>query len=138
MTLPLAAGDSSGVLELGFLWLAEVLMLAGYICFWMAFAVRKTDRARHMFLGKLGAAIVVAGLIAVEVVTRVLGWEFPVRSHEWLRWHIGVACVALLLLVTVVVTGITRQRSIHVRLYPVFLPTFGLTILLSLFAFRLW
>jgi hypothetical protein len=125
-------------LELGFLWLAEVLMVFALGCFVNAFRLRRRDLARHMFWGKTGAYTVFAGLVAVELVIRVLKWEMPVRSETALHWHIGVASLAALLLVVLLATGLTRRRALHVRLYPVFLPAYALTVLLSFFAFRLW
>ena len=124
-------------MELSFLWLAELLFVVAYACFLRAFALRReTDRHRGWAL--VGAGLIVASLVVLEVVKRGLGWEFPIRSRAALRWHISCASFTLLLLVVQVWTGITRRRAIHVRLWPVFLGAFAATIVLSLVAFRLW
>jgi len=130
-------------IERAFLWFAEGVMLAAFACFVQGFRVRKTDRALHMRLGKLGALLVFAGLIAVEVLLRVFGWKFPIRDLEFwgwsaLAWHIAVATVALLLLIALVWTGIRGPRALHVKLYPFFFPLFAATIVLSFVAFELW
>jgi hypothetical protein len=131
--------DGGGMsIELGFLWLAEVLMFTALGLFIAAFRVRKTDQARHQRLGKVGALIVFTGLLAVELVARGLDWRFPVRSPEALRVHIWVATAALLVLIALVVTGMRGPRRLHVRLWPIFFPLFVATNVLSLFAFRLW
>ena len=69
---------------------------------------------------------------------RGAGWEFPVRDETWLRYHLIVALIAVVLLVLVVGTGLARIRAVHVRLYALFLPAFTLSILFSLLAFDLW
>lgn len=125
-------------LELAFLWTAEVLMIGALGLFVRAFQVRVSDRALHQRLGKLGALIVFLGLLAVEVLARGLGWEFPVRSAQLLRIHIWVASGALLLLIALVITGIRGPRALHVKLWPVFFPLYVATVVLSLLAFDLW
>lgn len=125
-------------IELGFLWLAEVLMFGALGLFIAAFRVRRSDPALHQRLGKLGALIVFVGLLAVELVARGLDWEFPVRSATLLKVHILVATAALLVLIVLVFTGIRGPRRLHVRLWPLFFPLFVATNVLSLFAFRLW
>lgn len=125
-------------LEQGFLWVAEAVMFVALGCFVRGFQVRRSDRALHMKLGKLGALLVLFGLIAVEVVLRGMGWEFPIRSRTMLQIHIAVASVALLVLIALVVTGMRGPARLHVKLYAVFFPTYVATIALSLFAFELW
>ena len=136
-------------LERAFLWFAELVMLAALLCFVQGFRVRESDRALHMRLGKLGALLVFAGLVAVEVLQRGLHWQFPIRSPELLRVHILVASGALLVLVVLVATGLslrgggptvarTRRRALHVKLYLLFFPLYVATIVLSFCAFRLW
>lgn len=125
-------------IERGFLWIAEAVMLAALILFVRGFSVRKSDRALHMKLGKLGALLVFVGLIAVEVVSRGMGWQFPIRSRTVLHAHITVASFALLFLVGLVVTGMKGPARIHVRLWLLFFPLYLATIVLSACAFRLW
>ena len=125
-------------LELGFLWLAEVLMFSALGCFVRAFQVRRSDPALHQRLGKAGALTVFVGLLAVEVLARGLGWQFPLRSPTVLRIHIWVATVALVVLIALVVTGMRGPRRVHVRLWPLFFPLYVATVVLSLFAFKLW
>lgn len=125
-------------LELGFLWLAEVLMGAALGLFVRAFQVRRTNQPLHQRLGKLGALIVFVGLVAVEVLARGLGWEFPIRSATMLRIHIWVASFALAVLALLVWSGIRGVRRLHVRLYLLFFPLYVATVVLSLCAFRLW
>ena len=125
-------------LEQGFLWVAEAVMFVALGCFVRAFQVRRSDRALHMRLGKLGALLVLGGLIAVEVLLRGLGWEFPIRSRTILNVHIAVASVALLVLIALVVTGMRGPARIHVKLYVWFFPLYVATVALSLFAFDLW
>jgi len=125
-------------IELAFLWVAEAVMLAAFACFVQAFRVRRTDRARHMRLGKRGALLVLIGLIAVEWFARVLDWEFPVRSPALLRAHIWVASVTTVVLIVLVATGMRGPRALHVRLFAFFFPLYAATIVLSLLAFRLW
>lgn len=125
-------------LELAFLWFAEVVMFTALGCFLEAFRVRRSDNRRHQRVAKFGALLVFAGLLAVEVLARGLGWEFPVRSATTLRVHIWVASVALLLLVLLVWTGMRGPKSLHVRLWVFFFPLYVATVVLSLFAFELW
>ena len=125
-------------LELAFLWFAEVVMLAALGCFVRGFSVRKSDRALHMKMGKLGALLVFTGLIAVEVLLRGMGWHFPIRSRTMLHVHITVASFALLFLVALVVTGMKGPARVHVKLYLFFFPLYVATIVLSACAFRLW
>jgi hypothetical protein len=125
-------------LERAFLWIAELVMLAALGCFIAGFRVRKTDLARHMRLGKLGAWLVFVGLVAVELVARVLRWTIPIRSPQMLTIHITVASVALLVLILLVWTGMRGPKSLHVRLYLFFFPLYVATIVLSFFAFSLW
>lgn len=125
-------------LELGFLWFAEGVMLGALLLFARAFQVRCTNQPLHQRLGKWGAGLVFAGLVAVEVVARGLGWSFPVRSQTTLHVHIAVASVALVTLIALVWTGMRGPRRIHVRLWPLFFPLYVATIVLSLFAFKLW
>jgi hypothetical protein len=124
--------------ELAFLWLAELLMLVAFGVFVRAFQVRRSDRALHMRLGKLGALIVFVGLLAVELLARGLGWDFPIRSHRMLQIHIVVASVALVVLIALVVTGMKGPRALHVKLWPLFFPLYAATVALSWFAFDLW
>lgn len=125
-------------LELGFLWFAEVVMFGALLLFARAFQVRRTNQPLHQRLGKWGACLVFAGLVAVEVVARGLGWSFPVRSQTTLHVHIAVASVALVTLIALVWTGMRGPRRVHVRLWPLFFPLYVATIVLSLFAFKLW
>lgn len=124
-------------LELAFLWVAEAVMFAALGCFFLGFRARRTDLERHKRLGKLGALLVLAGLLAVELVARVLGWEFPVRSEAVLRVHIRVASVALAVLIALVWTGMRGPRRVHVKLYLFFFPLYVATLVLSLLAFDL-
>jgi hypothetical protein len=124
--------------EQTFLWVAELVMLVALGCFVRGFQVRRSDRALHMKLGKLGALLVVAGLVAVETMLRVVGWDFPIRSREMLHVHVAVASGALVVLLVLVVTGIRGPRSVHVRLWPIFFPLYVATIVFSLLAFDLW
>ena len=124
--------------EQAFLWAAEALMFVALVCFVGAFQVRESDRALHMKLGKLGALIVFAGLIAVEVLLRVAGWDFPVRSRTMLHVHIVVASVALVVLIALVWTGMKGPRAVHVKLWPLFFPLYVATVVLSLLAFDLF
>jgi hypothetical protein len=91
-----------------------------------------------MRLGKLGALLVFAGLIAVEFCVRVLRWNFPIRSRPLLHVHIAVASVALAVLIAIVVTGIKGPRRVHVKLFWLFFPLYTATIVLSAMAFELW
>jgi uncharacterized membrane protein len=125
-------------IEIGFLWVAQLIMIGALVCFLRAFALRKIDLSRHMFWGKLGALLVLAGLLAVELAIRVLGWEFPQRSTTAFHLHLAAASGATVLLIAIVITGLRRQRNIHIRLYPFFLPLYTATIVLSWFAFQLW
>jgi len=124
--------------ELAFLWVAEILMLVALGCFVRAFQVRISNRALHMRLGKLGALIVFVGLLAVELLLRVAGWQFPIRSRTMLHVHIVVASVALAVLVALVWTGIKGPRALHVKLWPLFFPLYIGTVALSVVAFELW
>lgn len=129
--------------EQAFLWLAEAVMVAALCVFVQGFRVRRSDRALHMKLGKIGALIVFAGLLAVEFMLRVVGWKFPIRDFPILGWqalhvHITVACVATLVLIALAVTGMRGPRSVHVKLYVLFFPSYVATIVLSWFAFELW
>ena len=124
--------------ELGFLWLAEVLMIGALGLFVRAFQVRRSDRALHQRLGKAGALLVFVGLLAVEVLARGLGWQFPIRSATMLHVHISVASLALLLLIALVWTGIRGPRALHVKLYLLFFPCYVATVVLSFLAFKLW
>jgi hypothetical protein len=112
--------------------------VAALALFVKGFAVRRSARALHMKLGKLGALLVFVGLIAVEVVLRGMGWKFPVRSTTLLHVHITVASFALLALIGLVVTGMRGPARVHVKLYAFFFPLYVATIVLSGFAFRLW
>jgi hypothetical protein len=125
-------------IELAFLWFAELVMVAALALFVRGFAARRSDRALHMKLGKLGALLVCVGLIAVEVLLRGMGWKFPVRSTTMLHVHITVASFALLFLVGLVATGMKGPARVHVKLYLFFFPLYVATIVLSGFAFRLW
>jgi len=125
-------------IEFAFLWFAEAVMLTALVLFARGFSVRKSDRALHMKLGKLGALLVFVGLIAVEVVLRGLGWHFPIRSRTMLHVHITVASFALLFLVGLVVTGMKGPARLHVKLWLLFFPLYVATIVLSACAFRLW
>lgn len=125
-------------LELGFIWFAEVVMFTALYLFVRAFQVRRRDLALHQRLGKSGALLVFVGLLAVEVLARGLGWEFPIRSESMLRIHIWVATLALAVLILLVVSGMKRWRALHIRLYLLFFPLYVATIVLSLFAFDLF
>ena len=125
-------------IQTAFLWLAELLMVFALGCFLQAFRLRKIDLDRHRFWGKAGAYVVFAGLLAVELVTRVLVWEMPRRSDTAFSWHLITASGALVLLVLLLITGLRRIRTIHIRLYLFFLPLFTAAVILSFFAFRLW
>jgi hypothetical protein len=122
-------------LELAFLWVAEAVMFAALGCFVLGFRARRTDLERHKRLGKLGALLVLAALLAVELVARVLRWEIPVRSEAILRVHIRVATVALAVLIALVWTGMRGPRRVHVKLYLFFFPLYVATLVLSLLAF---
>jgi hypothetical protein len=129
--------------ERAFLWVAEVVMLAAYGCFVRGFLVRRSDRALHMRLGKLGALLVFVGLVAVELVARVLHWRFPRRDVTLagcsaFTVHVSVASLALLVLVLLVWTGLKGPRALHVKLYALFFPLYTATIVLSFLAFQLW
>ena len=124
--------------EQWFLWLAESLMALALVCFVLGFRHRRSNLARHRRLGTWGAGIVFLALLVLEYLMRVRGWEFPVRSQHLLQWHIATASVALVTLVGLAITGFLRIRSVHVRLYVVFFPAYVATLVLSLFAFRLW
>lgn len=124
--------------EIGFLWLAEIIMTVALGCFFAAFRVRKTDRARHMLLGKTGAYLVFAGLLALEFVVRVLGWHLPRRSEFLFHCHLVTASLSFALLLALLVTGVQRRRALHVYLYIPFLPLFTAAVVLSWFAFQLW
>jgi len=125
-------------LEQGFLWFAELLMLAALALFIQGFRVRRRDNALHQRLGKLGALMVIVGLVAVEVLMRGLHWDFPVRDRTLLHIHISVASAALALLLGLVVTGMKGPKSVHVKLYVLFFPLYAATVVTSLLAFRLW
>ena len=125
-------------IERAFLWFAEAVMLVALVCFVQGFRVRVSDRALHMRLGKIGAALVFAGLLAVEVMMRGVGWHFPIRSHPMLHVHIVVASFALAVLVALVWTGMKGPRRVHVKLWPFFFPLYVATVVLSLLAFDLW
>jgi hypothetical protein len=125
-------------IERAFLWFAEAVMLVALVLFLRGFAVRKSDRALHMKLGKSGALLVFVGLLAVEVLLRGMGWHFPIRSHTMLHAHITVASLALLFLIGLVVTGMKGPARVHVKLWLFFFPLYVATIVLSAFAFALW
>jgi hypothetical protein len=120
------------------LWAAEAVMLLALGCFVRGFRVRRSDRALHMRLGKLGALLVLGGLVAIELLLRGCGWEFPIRSRRMLLAHVSVATGALLVLIALVATGLFGPRAVHVKLYLFFFPLYLSTLVLSLFAFRLW
>jgi hypothetical protein len=124
--------------ELGFMWVAELLMLLALAIFLRAFIVRRSDRELHMRLGKLGATIVFVGLLVLEALIRGFGWSFPVRSSRMLTIHVIVASCALALLIGLVITGMKGPRAVHVKLWPFFLPLYTASIVLSWFAFALW
>lgn len=124
--------------EQAFLWLAELLMFLAGFCFVRAFAVRRSDNAAHQKWGKAGAVVVVAALVVLEILMRGFGWAFPVRSAPMLHAHIAVASLSLLLIVALAVTGKMRIRSVHVRLYLLFFPSYVATLVLSFLAFELW
>jgi len=125
-------------LELGFLWFAEAVMFGALLLFVRAFQVRRSDQPLHQRLGKWGASLVITGLVALEVVARGFGWKFPVRSPTVLHVHIAVATAALVTLIALVWTGMRGPRRVHVRLWPLFFPLYVATLVLSLFAFKLW
>jgi hypothetical protein len=125
-------------IEQGFLWFAELVMLVALGCFVQGFRVRRSDNARHQRLGKTGALLVIVGLVAVEVLLRGMGWTFPVRDRTLLHVHIGVASVALTLLLALVFTGMKGPKRVHVKLYVLFFPAYVATVVTSVLAFRLW
>ena len=125
-------------IEQGFLWFAELVMLAALGCFVQGFRVRKSDNPLHQKLGKLGALLVIVGLVAVEVFLRGLGWKFPVRDATTLRVHIAVASGALAVLLALVFTGMKGPKKLHVKLYVLFFPLYLATVVTSVLAFRLW
>lgn len=125
-------------IERAFLWLAEVLMFSAFFCFIAGFRARKSDRARHMRMGKLGATLVFIGLVAVEVLHRGLHWEFPIRSRTILHVHIAVSFAALVALTALAWTGMRGPKRLHVKLYLFFFPLFTASLVLSLAAFELW
>ena len=125
-------------IEQGFLWFAEAVMATALALFVQGFRVRRSDNALHQRLGKLGALLVIVGLVAVEVLMHGMHWSFPVRDRTLLHVHISVASVALALLLALVFTGMKGPRSVHVKLWVLFFPCYAATVVTSLLAFRLW
>jgi hypothetical protein len=123
-------------LEMGFLWLAELLMIGALGCFVVAFRWRKRNLARHRSWAATGIAIVFGGLLVLEVLMRGLGWQMPVRDRDALHAHLVVATISTVVLIALGITGALRIRSIHVKLYWLFFPSFVATIVLSWFAFQ--
>lgn len=126
------------MLERGFLWFAEAVMVTALVLFVQGFRVRRSDNPRHQRLNKLGTLLVVVGLIAVEVLLRGLGWHFPVRDAGVLRIHITVASGALAVLLLLAFTGMKGPKALHRKLYVLFFPLYLATIVTSLLAFELW
>jgi len=125
-------------IEQGFLWFAELVMLVALGCFVQGFRVRKSDNRLHQKLGKAGALLVIVGLVAVEVLLRGFGWNFPVRDVATLRIHIAVASGALVVLLALAYTGMKGPKRLHVKLYVLFFPLYLATVVTSVLAFRLW
>jgi len=124
--------------EQALLWVAEAGMFTALGCFVRGWTLRIKDNARHQRLGRTGGWIVIGVLVVLEVLLRRLGWEFPVRSHPALYAHVTVASVAFTLLIVMWVSGARRARAVHVATHGWFLLAFTTSVVLSLFAFRLW
>ena len=124
--------------EMVLLWVAEVGMLGALACFVWGWTLRVRDNARHRLLGRIGAWVVLGVLVVLEVVLRLAGWTFPVRSPAALYTHVSVASLAFLLLLAMWYTGARRLGRLHRALHGWFLLTFTTAIALSFLAFRLW
>jgi hypothetical protein len=106
-----------------------LVMGAAYACFLRAFAVRK-NTPRHVRWAVTGLVLDVAGTLVVLLVHRVLGVAAHVHDADVVRWHRGFAYVTTAMLLFVAWSG-WRRRPVHVRMWPVFLPLYGVTLALA-------
>jgi len=113
-----------------------VVMGGALVCFVQAFRVR-FDRRRHVRWAASGAAIDLAGTVAVLVVTRVAHVHVPVRDAEAASIHRVLAYVATALLAIQIATGVARAR-VHPWLGPLFLGVFTATYVVAAAAYGPW
>ena len=109
------------------------VMGAAYACFLRAFAVRKRTPV-HKRWGLTGVALDMAGTAVVLVVHRGLGWSLPHRDEALVLWHRGFAYATTAMVLLIAVTG-WRRMPLHTRLWPVFLPLYGVTLALAILAY---
>jgi hypothetical protein len=123
---------------------AFLVVMAGAVgCFVAAFAKRR-DRRAHMRLAIAGAAIDVAGTVAVIVTARVFEQHVPARFPDVAAVHRAFAYAATTLLALQVATGIARSRgarplaALHGPASALFLPVYVATYVLALVGYGWW
>lgn len=120
-----------------------VVMAAAAGCFVAAF-LRRRERSVHIRLALTGAAIDVAGTIAVIVTARILEWHVPARFPDVAAVHRVFAYAATALLAVQAATGFARSRGLeplsrlHGPLAAVFLPVYLATYGLAVAAYGWW
>jgi hypothetical protein len=106
------------------------IMSAAFLCFLQAYRTR-LHTPTHKRWGVTGVLISLTGIAAVLIASRLWGWTVPQRHPDVVLWHRRLAYVAAAMIVLVALSGALRW-PLHTRLFVVFLPLYGLVLLLAI------
>ena len=109
------------------------VMAAALLCFALAWR-RRADRRAHVRFAVAGAAIDVAGTLAVLLTHRVLGWVVPAHDATVSSVHRAFAYVVTALLLVQAWAGV-RRLPLHRHLGLPFLVLYAVTYALAVVAY---
>jgi Kef-type K+ transport system membrane component KefB len=112
------------------------VMGAAVACFLRAFLLRRTP-ARHVRWAIAGVAIDLLGTVAVVVTSRALEWRVEPAFPTVAAAHRALAYVATGMVLLQAWSGAVRHR-LHPWTGRAFLPVYGTTWLLALWAYGPW
>ncbi len=116
-------------------------MTVTVLCFYFGYFFRKRNNAIHRFSNLVGVTlnlcIAIFILIAKYLLGGVMSFDiYPNVDRLFIDIHRFFAAIALLMMLFMAYTGLSRKRHLHEKMHYVFLPLYTLVYLSGLFLFK--
>lgn len=112
-------------------------MGASLVLFFMAYALRKKNNAAHRLLAVLGVVFNLVSSVYLIYAVRIKGIEMLTSyALPVVTTHRIFATLMALMMLMMLMTGIRRNRNLHIVLHRIFLPGYTLTYFSGLVIFH--